>query len=167
MLYRRFSRSHRRRPSQRGYTILELMTVIGILGVLVVIATTAYRNYTTRTYMLEAMLAADTCKNAVFEAYYYGEVPAAGRWGCEVDGGSTEHVQSVAVDDNGKVSVVMRGFNNADIDGKVFTFTPIVDGAPATFATARGKVLQWRCGDTVDGTTVPSVYLPFTCRGSD
>ncbi|HET9483026.1 MAG TPA: pilin [Xanthomonadales bacterium] len=149
---------------QRGYTIIELMFVIAVLGVLVVIAITAYTDYTTRTKMLEVMLAAGKCKTAVFDAYYYAMVPEPGRWGCETSDG-TRYVQSITVDPNGKVLVTVRGFFDEDIDGKVFTLTPIVDGEPAVIADGKGKILQWRCGNTNDGTTIPNKFLPFTCRG--
>jgi type IV pilus assembly protein PilA len=155
----------RRAARQRGYTIIELMLVITILSILTVIAVTAYINYTTRTRMAEVMLAASQCKTAVYEAYYYGTPPDDGSWGCEASTSSLKYVESIDLDENGKVTVKVRGFNDSSIDGKAFTLTPIVNGAPATFATGRGKNLLWRCGHAVDGTTVPSRFLPFSCRG--
>jgi type IV pilus assembly protein PilA len=154
------------RPPRRqaGLTIIELMTVLAILGVLLLIAITSYGTYTKRTLMMEVMLAAGVCKPAVFEAYYYGTVPASGNWGCENN--TTKYVQSIAVDDNGKISVIVSGFNDADIDGGTLTLTPIVDGVPATLATGQGKNLLWRCGESADGTTIPTRFLPFSCRGS-
>jgi type IV pilus assembly protein PilA len=147
-----------------GFTLLEIMIVIGILAVLMVIALGAYGDYTKRTRMIEVMLAAGTCRNPVFEAYYDGKAPDAGIWGCESPTAWGEYVASIEVDGDGKVTVTTQGFNDPDIDGKKLTLVPIVDGDVATIADDKHKTLEWRCGSVDDGTTVPMVFLPATCR---
>ena len=148
----------------RGFTIIELMAVIGVLSVLTLIAIFAYGDYTKRTRMIELLLAAAACKNMVFEAYYNGAAPGEGHWGCESATPTTNHVASIAVDDNGKVFVTAYGFNDDDIDGKVLTFTPMIDGAPGVISAPYTRALQWRCGSITDGTTIPPQFLPSTCR---
>lgn len=146
--------------------MLELMLVIAVMAVLVMLSVFAYGDYTKRTRMLEVMLAATPCKAPIFDAYYFGQHPAAGKWGCEASGGTTTYVESVSVDQDGKISVVARGFNDSDIDGKVFTLTPLVNGAPPTFAPGEAtRPMVWRCGKIIDGTTVPPQFLPSSCRG--
>lgn len=151
-----------RRPS--GFTVIELMFVLAILSVLMVLAIVAYQDYTKRTRMLEVMLAAGTCRNPVFEKYYEGKPVAAGQWGCEHVGGWSDYVDSIAVDDNGKVLVTARGFGDDDIDGQVLTLTPMDGGDPAVLADDKGKTLGWRCGASGDGTTIAAKYLPSACR---
>jgi type IV pilus assembly protein PilA len=150
--------------AQRGFTIIELMTVVAVMSVLLVIAISAYGDYTKRTRMMEVMLAASTCKNPVFEAFFYGHPPDPGGWGCEISGGYITYVDSVSVDENGKVTVIAQGFNDADIDGKAFTLQPLIDGAPAVFGGPHRKALLWRCGAEADGTTIPPQFLPASCR---
>ena len=151
--------------SPRGFTVIELMLVIAVMGVLLVIAIGAYGDYSKRTRMMEVMLAASTCKNPVFEAYYYGRAPAPGGWGCEASGGNTTYVESIEVDENGKVTVTARGFLDDEIDGKVFTLQPLIDGNPAVFGSgAQRRALLWRCGFAGDGTTIGPQFLPASCR---
>lgn len=158
--------SRRRARRGRGYTILEFTLVLGILGILTAIAIAAYQDYTKRTRMIEVMLAAGTCRTPVFEAYYYGAAPAPGNWGCESAVGVGDYVQSIAVDPNGKVTVTARGFGDDDIDGRVLTLQPLIEGVVAAIATGKGKQIEWRCGDPEDGTSIHSDYLPVSCRGN-
>lgn len=142
------------------------MFAVAIMGILAAIAIVAYEDYTKRTRMIEVVLAASGCRTPVSETYYVtGVAPDPGGWGCETSGSSTHHVESISVDDNGKVIVVARNFDDADIDGQQLTLTPIIDGNPASSATDMGKrVSSWRCGSETDGTTIPARFLPFSCR---
>lgn len=149
---------------ESGFTLLEIMLVIGIIAILMVIAIGAYGDYTKRTRMIEVMLAAGTCRNPVAEAYYYGKAPEGGAWGCESSTAWGQFVASVEVDDDGKVSVTTQGFNDDRIDGKILTLVPVVNDVPAVIADDKGKTIEWRCGAVDDGTTVPMVFLPSTCR---
>lgn len=141
------------------------MLVIGILGILTALAIAAYSDYTKRTRMTEVMIAAGTCRNPVFEAYYFGSQPQLGEWGCESTGPWSDLVQSISLDDNGKVTVIAQGFGDDDIDGKALTLMPMVDGAPADITLHKGKQLDWRCGDPADGTTIHPQFVPSSCRG--
>ena len=164
-IYRAFrARCGRRLAEAQGYTILEIMIVIGIMGILVSLAIAAYQDYTKRTRMIEVMLAAGSCRTPVYEAYYYGREPSPGTWGCEAAAGWGDMVQSIEVDDNGKVTVTARGFGDDDIDGKVLTLVPLVEGVPAQMPDDKGMTLKWRCGDSDDGTTIDPSFLPSTCR---
>ena len=142
------------------------MLVIGIMSILTSLAIAAYFDYTKRTRMVEVMVAAGSCRNPVFEAYYFGRQPDPGEWGCETGSEPwSELVQSISVDPNGKIIVVAQGFGDDDIDGKVLTLTPLVDGELADIATDKGKSLGWRCGDPADGTTIHPNFVPSSCRG--
>ena len=150
---------------ERGFTLVELMFVVVIIGILASVAITTYFRYTNRTRMAEVVLAASACRSPISEVFHLGNTaPDPGGWGCESTN-SSRYVQSVSVDGNGKVVVIAQNFDDSDIDGMQLTLIPLIDGVVASGATDIGKpVTAWRCGSSSDGTTVPERYLPSSCR---
>ena len=74
---------------QKGFTLIELMIVVAIIGILAAVALPAYQDYTARAKMSEVILAASACRTSVTETYQsnnFASLPAAGAWGCEVSG---------------------------------------------------------------------------------
>jgi type IV pilus assembly protein PilA len=166
---------HRARPS--GFTLIELMIVVAIVGILAAIAIPAYQNYSVRAQVSEGIFMVARGKATIAEAFLTdGEAPvgrtAAGLSATATDT-SGKYVQSVDVD-NG-VLVVMFGHEvNAAINGLTLTITP--------YETPDLSVV-WRCGTatippglnpigTMGGgnaavyiaPTVPDRYLPASCR---
>ena len=165
-----------KRQLQQGFTLIELMIVVAIIGILAAVALPAYQDYTKRAKMSEVVLAASACRTSITEVYQSGSAsnaPGANGWGCESGPGpSTASVQSKYVDSvtttaDGVITVTAKGFNDSNIDTKKVTLAPMASAsALATFAGNVGSALYgWRCGSTTDGTDMPSKFLPGSCRG--
>jgi len=149
---------------QQGFTLIELMIVVAIIGILAAVALPAYQDYTVRAKMSEVMLAASSCRTGITELYQSGGTPpGAGSWGCE--GQASKYVAAVNTDANGVVSVTTGG----GLPPGVVTLVPMAGANPAVAANLTAgpvSLTAWRCGLPADGTTVAAKYLPGSCRGT-
>ena len=143
--------------SQQGFTLIELMIVVAIIGILAAIAIPAYQDYTARSQMSEALTLAAGAKTAVTEYYtseggFPSNNTSAGL--AAADSIEGNYVDSVSVS-GGLITVTMKDETGVSegIRGKTLALS----------AATTGSSVQWTCkpGDT-DG--VDSKYLPSSCR---
>ncbi len=162
-------KSNMMRRAQAGFTLIELMIVVAIIGILAAVALPAYQDYTVRAKISEVILSASSCRTGITEAVQTSAanipataLPAA----CTVT--ATKYVASGSADALGVITIVAAegnvggGLTNST---NSLTLIPMVNATTALAATNGGVTLHgWKCGST--GTTIPAKFLPATCRGT-
>ena len=164
---------------QKGFTLIELMIVVAIIGILAAVALPAYQDYTARAKMSEVVLAATTCKNTISEAADSGlkAAPTANEWGCGETGATSgatpitsKYVKALTTSAIGEITVEAQNIKATDPNGKKITLTPYsainAAGKGTTKMTTRAYVMgtnlpikTWEC--TYDGD---KKYVPASCR---
>jgi type IV pilus assembly protein PilA len=154
------------RKIQQGFTLIELMIVVAIIGILAAIAIPAYQDFTIRAKVTEGLLLAKPLKTAISEGYdsnglAIGVLAAVNAWNNTAGGFTpTKYVANITANNAGVITIQYA--NPAAIQGMLVTLTPSVANAPLVDPPPQGNnAVEWACG-SLGVTTATAQGLPVT-----
>lgn len=164
------------KKNQQGFTLIELMIVVAIIGILAAVAIPAYQDYTIRAKVTEGMVSASALKIGVTDMFSDSGKAGITAYKATVLADqanlTTSSIASVAIDDSatklGEILIDMSGIpalTNGTKD--ILAFRPTIGGNPLSDTNAAGTIV-WTCdpgtANATSSTTIDSKYLPATCK---
>jgi type IV pilus assembly protein PilA len=162
---------------QKGFTLIELMIVVAIIGILAAIAIPAYQDYTIRAKVTEGIGLADAAKTAVSEAYQAGDIAGVGSLSTGWSSTPTKYVSGVTIGTTGVITVTYSGIV-PQISGQTLKLTPYVNSGTGPVIMVGGLTgnIDWACGTLTANSaaangltgaalgTLLARYTPTSCK---
>ena len=166
----------------QGFTLIELMIVVAIIGVLAAVALPAYQTYATRAKVTEILVVASAAKTIVNEAYVTNGIDAvitaATNYNTRAASEKqTRYVSDIQIANDGVITVTTTSSSTVglpnDVRGKTLVLTPNVAGAKLTTGVVGS--MDWACASeskanataknlVAEVGTLPIMYAPPECR---
>lgn len=150
----------------RGFTLVELMVIVGIVGILSAIAIPVYTGYVVRSRVTEGIMALSQCREVVSEIYQLSEpgfTVSANQWGCGENITETEFVSLVNTDVDGVVTITFRNLGDSDLDGGTMQMIPQHDGVDVVISDLPVHVNGFVC-EPGGPNPMGDSHVPHTCR---
>jgi type IV pilus assembly protein PilA len=166
---------------QKGFTLIELMIVVAIIGILAAIAIPAYQDYTVRSKVTEGLNLASSAEVAVAEGFQSNDIngvaTASTQWAAEFQ--PTKYVNAIAIDAGNGTITVTYGAATPQINTMQLTLTPNLPDGTVLASGATGSI-DWACASSTSTTAantlptplavtapanpIPSKYVPTQCK---
>ena len=156
---------------QAGFTLIELMIVVAIIGILAAVALPAYQDYTVRAKVSEGSIAASAIKVGVTEMFANSGMAGVTAYGLEVAADQanlvTDKISAISVTPGTGEILVTMGLIPQLAGNNVLAFVPSINNANISDLNSTGSVV-WVCSpnhpDTPANTTIDPSFLPAECR---
>lgn len=151
---------------QKGFTLIELMIVVAIIGILAAVALPAYQDYTVRAKVSEGMIAASALKVGVTDAFADKGIAGVSAYSTVIAADQaklkTNIITVVAVSaTTGAITLTLGGIPQLS-SNNLLGFVPTIGGAALSDTNSTGSI-EWKC-NVAGSTTIVDKFLPANCR---